>query len=602
MTKLTRFSLVDAVEDNIAKRDKRGRPRRGDESTKILVTETRARTTQQQYSDRERAAANRRRQEERDYQSGRSFIQDGLDHINLWVNGATELGKLLSPDFAYFFELEPFGEFSSINALWTWLTTKDHPEILKKAPSYRLRAAVRARRENGLEIDFPNAEFICATAIARFINAHPQVADALVETKNVPILCYIVQENSFNIPHSFAGWWTEVISSIRSDLVDGVPVNVDRFCKVGDPRDAFSPIAQPRSGLLGSVAGFEKEFLHRSAKSSQKPAQPSVAKHQRANRYHSQQPEQDDGGVKPVTLLTFSFFSEEERKDGIDVILKMTKNQLRNTCVDLLSGLEKDPNAVGTVGEGEGSPRHMLTIIVTESWSLVDRWSWMDDRENTDAPLPLVRDLAMCALSELRPNGTFGIMKSTETADAEGPGELEKFDNSSLFGTFGKEGEFFEDRLTEVASQGVSESEVDSRLNTGDAEFAAEIKPINDRLASGAIEGFSEMAATLEAYCDDDVVVSVASETATDEPEVELTLPASVSATTAGLPEISEESVSVVIEVGESAATAQDVQDEPDDELIETVGEVDLSAAAENDSAPASVEMLGQLVQLYRRT
>lgn len=52
-------------------------------------------------------------------------MQDGVDHINVYSNGVTELGRWLS-NFAHTpFDLPDDGPFGSVEGYWYWLGTRD---------------------------------------------------------------------------------------------------------------------------------------------------------------------------------------------------------------------------------------------------------------------------------------------------------------------------------------------------------------------------------------------------------------------------------------------------------------------------------------------
>lgn len=56
---------------------------------------------------------------------------DGVNHINIYSKGKTELGKLLT-NFAYTpFTYPPYGKFASVEAFWYWAKTGMQHEDLK---------------------------------------------------------------------------------------------------------------------------------------------------------------------------------------------------------------------------------------------------------------------------------------------------------------------------------------------------------------------------------------------------------------------------------------------------------------------------------------
>ncbi len=52
---------------------------------------------------------------------------DGIDHINIYSKGETELGRVLSNFALTPFELDEYGQFNSIEGYWFWLLS-EHPD------------------------------------------------------------------------------------------------------------------------------------------------------------------------------------------------------------------------------------------------------------------------------------------------------------------------------------------------------------------------------------------------------------------------------------------------------------------------------------------
>lgn len=50
---------------------------------------------------------------------------DGVDHINIYSKGQTELGRFLTNFFVLEIDLGEEGKFKSIEGYWYWLSTKD---------------------------------------------------------------------------------------------------------------------------------------------------------------------------------------------------------------------------------------------------------------------------------------------------------------------------------------------------------------------------------------------------------------------------------------------------------------------------------------------
>lgn len=67
--------------------------------------------------------------------------RDGVDHINVYSGGKTELGRFLS-NFSYYPIMTEDGHFDSIEGYWYWLSCRD--DRLRKVSGYRAKQLGRA--------------------------------------------------------------------------------------------------------------------------------------------------------------------------------------------------------------------------------------------------------------------------------------------------------------------------------------------------------------------------------------------------------------------------------------------------------------------------
>lgn len=149
--------------------------------------------------------------------TGREY--DGIDHINVYSKGNTELGRMLS-NFAYApFECED-GKFNSIEGYWYWLKMAVHParDKLRQLHGYEAK-------KYGKEIakDVPgfilneDEEFIykIKRAISIKIKTHQKIAD-LFKKSSLPLEHYYVY-NGKRVDAGFK-WILDHLETIRVDL------------------------------------------------------------------------------------------------------------------------------------------------------------------------------------------------------------------------------------------------------------------------------------------------------------------------------------------------------------------------------------------------
>lgn len=152
-----------------------------------------------------------------------AFILDGLDHINIWENGRTQLGRALAME-----EIHPegmrvrgLGVFTSFFALWLFLNSSNRVNGLRNLPAPTLRAWYKTGMANGTLIDYPDSRYICVVALARWITSRPELAHALKGSAEVEFGNYIEISDKERIVHPQANWWVPAINLIRSKLITG---------------------------------------------------------------------------------------------------------------------------------------------------------------------------------------------------------------------------------------------------------------------------------------------------------------------------------------------------------------------------------------------
>ena len=188
-----------------------------------------------------------------------SYFRDGFDHINLWAKGQTQLGRVLSMESSIDINLPGLGKFSSIFALWTYLTTKNRHSFLRTAPDYVLRDWLRSRADSDNIVDYENVRYICAAALVRFINRSEVVRNALIDSGDSPILSYI-PHNNVRTTHPQADWWVPVVCLARALLIGQGRVSqldMEDFKDTDRPDDEIFVIVDESSTSV--IGNFRKE-------------------------------------------------------------------------------------------------------------------------------------------------------------------------------------------------------------------------------------------------------------------------------------------------------------------------------------------------------
>jgi hypothetical protein len=144
---------------------------------------------------------------------------DGVDHINVYSQGRTELGRLLS-NFAHTpFTVPRDGTFASVEAYWYWLQCDDPAarERLRPLYGYRAKQTGRALRVPDYgrvhDLEFRRA---IARAIREKIRQTPRLAGMLVRS-TLPLAHYYVYGEKVVMPADNE-WILESIAYYRDRL------------------------------------------------------------------------------------------------------------------------------------------------------------------------------------------------------------------------------------------------------------------------------------------------------------------------------------------------------------------------------------------------
>ena len=111
-------------------------------------------------------------------QSPEKWQGDGVDHINIWLQGATELGVCLSFDSQIPFTHSIFGEFTVFTGFWHYIKTTERDDLLRGMWGRRLdEYSKRLTR-----CIVPNFQAIILDANWQRIQQHPVLMKAMEES------------------------------------------------------------------------------------------------------------------------------------------------------------------------------------------------------------------------------------------------------------------------------------------------------------------------------------------------------------------------------------------------------------------------------------
>lgn len=142
---------------------------------------------------------------------------DGIEHINIYSKGATELGRLLS-NFAH----TPFtckdGRFESVEGYWYWCSVPSHDsrrDSLRKLWGFHAKKLGRELRGRTWD-DSEDFRLAICEAIQCKLDQNPHIEE-LLKDSDLPLEHYYVMEGKI-IPVKGADWMINFISNYRMKL------------------------------------------------------------------------------------------------------------------------------------------------------------------------------------------------------------------------------------------------------------------------------------------------------------------------------------------------------------------------------------------------
>lgn len=146
-------------------------------------------------------------------------MEDGLDHINVYSQGKTELGRWLSNFTKAPINLPEDGYFLSIEGYWYWLKTKD--EKLRTLYGYEAKKYGRNAKPNttffpsDIAPYLPNFQDKIKLAIKTKVLSNLVMKTKFIES-TLPFKHYYVFDN--RIVEAGHGWQMEYLENLRSLL------------------------------------------------------------------------------------------------------------------------------------------------------------------------------------------------------------------------------------------------------------------------------------------------------------------------------------------------------------------------------------------------
>lgn len=142
------------------------------------------------------------------------WIADGVDHINIWERGTTELGRALSHGSRIKLTHDIFGKFSSMESFWYYMQSEERDDRMRNMSGQTLRSFARKMTPARI-INF--RAIIMDSNYQRIKANKPLAADLAKST--LPFECYFIGKDSdVRIRPNYFKWMIAGFDEIRTAL------------------------------------------------------------------------------------------------------------------------------------------------------------------------------------------------------------------------------------------------------------------------------------------------------------------------------------------------------------------------------------------------
>lgn len=149
--------------------------------------------------------------------------EDGVDIINIWENGDTELGRALSHSVKLSFTHDQYGRFCNMESFWQYIRSVERDDRVRVLHGYKLKAFAKKLTFKRV----PDFHAVIMDANWQKVQQYPQLLEELRDS-TLPFDCfYYYNKSDVRIRPAFADWIIYGYSEIRKALQENREPNFD---------------------------------------------------------------------------------------------------------------------------------------------------------------------------------------------------------------------------------------------------------------------------------------------------------------------------------------------------------------------------------------
>lgn len=193
------------------------------------------------------------------------WVKDGEDHINIWENGETELGKVLSPSVAISFNHSWFGHFETMEGFWHYIQSEERDDRIRNMTGSALKNF--ARKLSATRIQHFKALIIEANY--QKIKKYKQIVESIKES-TLPFDMYYTNTVGLRIRHNYSVWLCAGFEEIRKALKEDRDLDLSTFM------DHKAPQSQLFDGVIPEYLRKSKQAAQAQQQAPEEETKPKV--------------------------------------------------------------------------------------------------------------------------------------------------------------------------------------------------------------------------------------------------------------------------------------------------------------------------------------
>jgi hypothetical protein len=157
-----------------------------------------------------------------------NWKEDGLDHINIWSNAETELGKVLAHEFPLNFYHSVFGKFCSVESFWFYINSAERDDVIRNMSGKVLKDFSKKLTK----IRVLNFRAIIMDSNWQRIQQYPDIVEAIKMNELPYDTYYVNSSNKLRVRHAYFKWFNkgfeEIVRAIKEDRQPDFSFLLDR--------------------------------------------------------------------------------------------------------------------------------------------------------------------------------------------------------------------------------------------------------------------------------------------------------------------------------------------------------------------------------------